>query len=275
MQVNEKHRLMGDDGEAVTFDRSPNQSGRLDPRFLVMHFTAGRSAESSVRWLKNPRAKASAHLVIGRDGSVTQLVPFNKKAWHAGRSRWKGLVGLNRHSIGIELDNAGKLRRVGDGWQTWFGRKVHATDVVEEEHPDGRVDGWHAYSEVQIETAISVGSALMERYGFSDVLGHSDIAPRRKTDPGPAFPMGSYRAILLGRDEDEDEEELLATTTRLNIRSGPGAQNDKIRESPLPKSTRVVPLEQDGSWMLVDVLELPGEEDLQGWVHSRYLKQLA
>jgi hypothetical protein len=102
--------LRNDDGSPLAFKASPNRGGSFAhglPDTLVVHFTAGRSAESSVRWLTDKRAKASAHVVIGEDGAITQLVPFNVVAWHAGTSKWKAREGLNRYSIGIELDNPG------------------------------------------------------------------------------------------------------------------------------------------------------------------------
>ena len=116
------HRLFDDNNEQLPYVASPNRStGTIVPRFLVMHFTAGASASSSISWLTNPAARASAHLVIARDGTVTQLVPFNRKAWHAGRSRWAGLTGLNAHSIGIELDNHGELNGSTGAWRTSWG----------------------------------------------------------------------------------------------------------------------------------------------------------
>ena len=96
------HRLV--DGDTVTFVDTANQSSGIRPLYLVMHYTAGLGLDGAVAWLSNPAAKASAHLVIGRDGRIVQLVAFNRKAWHAGLSRWGDLEGLNAYSIGIELD---------------------------------------------------------------------------------------------------------------------------------------------------------------------------
>ena len=105
--------------EGNNIDRrdTPNIGGPIEPRYLVYHFTAGRNAKSAVSWLCNRRAKASAHLVVARDGGITQLAPFNIKNWHAGRSHWNGLEGLNSYSIGIEMDNAGRLTRVGSTYR--------------------------------------------------------------------------------------------------------------------------------------------------------------
>lgn len=94
------HKLVQDDGTPIPFVRSPDQSGEVQHDFLVMHYMAGRSAESSVNWLTNPDSRASAHVVIGRDGSITQLVAFNRRAFHVGRSAWLGFDGLNSFSLG-------------------------------------------------------------------------------------------------------------------------------------------------------------------------------
>lgn len=266
------HRLCRDDGEAYPFQRSPNQSGQIAPEYLVMHYTAGASAEGSISWLANPQAQASAHLVIGRDASITQLVAFNRKAWHAGRSVWLGRSGLNGFSIGIELDNVGVLNRVGEGWQTAWGRAVGPDQVLEAAHKNGGpVRGWQSYTAVQLEAALEVGSLLARRYELKDVVGHDDIAPARKSDPGPAFPMVSFRGAVIGREDDA--QDLFETVTALNIRSGPGTTHDKLPASPLPKGTRLEVLAELGSWRQVDVLDtVGGEMDVQGWVHGRYIR---
>jgi N-acetylmuramoyl-L-alanine amidase len=268
------HFLYFDDGQQVRFVKSPNIEGKMQPEYLVIHYTAGSTAAGAVTWLTNSRAYVSAHLVIGRDGSITQLVPFDTVAWHAGASMWEGREGLNKYSIGIELDNAGRLLRKGGEWLAGFG-KVYADDeVIEAYHKNGKGPyGWHTYSEKQLEVALEAGLALFEAYKLLDVVGHDDIAPHRKIDPGPAFPMDSFRAKLLGRMEIAPP--LYETTIDLNIRSGPGSEYKRLAGSPLPKGTRLEKLKFEGSWMFVDVLdEVNGIMDLQGWVHGRYVRRV-
>ncbi len=263
------HKLFTDGDSPIPFKRSPNQSsGTINPQFLVIHYTAGSSAESSIQWLTNSLAKASAHLVIGRDGSITQLVAFNRKAWHAGRSHWRGISGLNAHSIGIELDNPGKLVGSNGNWRTTWGRSVPDDDVL----VDAQGNGWHTYTEVQLEATREVSMTLVRHYGLSEIIGHQDIAPTRKTDPGPAFPMTAFQGLVDGRDSDDDEL-LYKTTTALNIRKGPGTEFDKFENvSPLPKGTLLSVLEHQNVWCKVDVIEpVNGEMDIVGWVHGRYL----
>jgi len=194
------HRLVIE-GEPADFRSSPNQSGELaNPRAVVLHFTAGRSFEHSCDWLCNPKAKASAHLVIGREAQVKQLVAFNKRAWHVGASSWvfdgEPVKGLNAYAIGIEFENYGHLQRRANGWHTYWGFAV----------PDDEVmialdeTGWHAYTEPQIDQALDVCRALITEYPkIGEVLGHSEVAPKRKLDPGPAFPMIAFRSQLFGR----------------------------------------------------------------------------
>jgi N-acetylmuramoyl-L-alanine amidase len=266
-----RHRLHSDNGQPLPFVRSPNTGGPLESEYLIIHYTAGGSAHSSIDWLVNPAAKASAHLVIGRDGRITQLVPFDRVAWHAGTSSWAGRDGLNRFSLGIELDNAGPLNRVGGVWRAWFGRDYPDAEVIEATHKlETRPRGWHVFTEAQIAVCLEASLLLMQKYGLKDVLGHDDVSPGRKLDPGPAFPMRSFKARLLGRREDESVHS--RTTTQLNIRSGPGTQHPTLQGSPLPEDTVVLVLEEQGSWRLVDVLDVVnGLMDLQGWVHGRYL----
>lgn len=274
MKIN-NHRLCQDDGRPVPYVETPNKGGALTPEFLIMHFTAGGSAEGSVSWMCNPAAKAAAHLVIGRDGSLTQLCPFNRVAWHAGQSQWAGRTGLNNFSIGIELDNAGRLERAGGQWRSAISKRVYPDDdvlVANHKHdaPGTPPGGWHEYSEIQLQRAGEVGLLLMRKYGLQDVLGHEDIAPGRKTDPGPAFPMASFRSRLLGRADDSPD--IYVTTAALNVRAGPGTEHAALPGSPVPADTRVALLEQSGLWWRVDVQDTVGEVmDLVGWCHSRYL----
>jgi len=269
------HRLCDDSGAALDYRKSPNQSaGAITPEYLVVHYTAGDSAAESIRWLMDSRARASAHLVIGRDGGVTQLVAFNRKAWHAGASQWDGRLGVNGFSVGIELDNAGRLEGAPGNWRTWKGSPVDDADVVVLPHEfDGKERGWQRYDPRQIKAAIEVSTLLVNKYGLKGVVGHEDISPGRKWDPGPAFPMPSFRSAVTGRAEDEPHA--YETTTALNIRSGPGASFDKLPASPLPLGTKLRVLSTSGLWLEVDVLDTVGSDmDVTGWVHGRHVRRI-
>ncbi|WCD77875.1 N-acetylmuramoyl-L-alanine amidase [Pseudomonas sp. TUM22785] len=195
------HILVGESGENIPFIKSPNHSSGISPVYLIMHYTAGTTLSGTVSWFQNSQAQASAHLVIDRDGSIVQMVAFNRRAWHAGKSKWGNLEGINNYSIGIELVNAGKLKKDASGrWVNWSGKTVPDTEVTIAKHKDEDLEtGWQEYPEVQIEAAVAVGALLHEFYNFTDVLGHDDISPGRKVDPGPLFPLNSFRSIVLGR----------------------------------------------------------------------------
>jgi N-acetylmuramoyl-L-alanine amidase len=198
------HKLVG-----IDYKPSPSQSGLVVPKYLVIHYTAGRGFEATQRTFLNKESEVSAHLLIGRNGEIVQMVPFNKKAWHAGTSEWKNQKGLNALSIGIELDNYGKLTRMADGsWQTYFNRKVPDSEVVIARHKHGGpMTGWHAYTEKQLDVLEEVSVAIFNHYKLEDVLGHEDISKGRKSDPGPAFNMASFRTLLLGRKSETDDRE--------------------------------------------------------------------
>ena len=269
------HRLVNDAPDNINFSASPHIGGIIQPRYLVIHYTAGSSATGSISWLKNPASKVSAHLVIARDGAITQMVPFNRLAKHAGASRWGGIVGLNRYSTGIELDNAGQLIRSGGKWVSPISRRSYSdADVTVAPHrndpPGTEPSGWHAYTEAQIDATLEAGLALVNHYTLADVLGHDDIAPTRKRDPGPDFPMASFRARVLGRGDDFSER--YRTTAELNVRSGPGTEFSLQPGSPLPIGTEVDVLTRKGVWWQIDVIGAAnGVTDIVGWCHSKFL----
>ncbi|MDP2031403.1 MAG: N-acetylmuramoyl-L-alanine amidase [Thiobacillus sp.] len=274
----QNHCLARDDGQAASFFASPNTGGVITPSLLVLHYTAGSSAASTVAWFRDPRSRVSAHLIIGRDGSVTQLVPFNRAAWHAGRSSWGSLSGLNHYSIGIELDNAGCLVRSGGKWVSPLSRRSYpdsdVTVAIHKHAPPGTQPcGWHAYTSAQIESTLECGMALVKQYGLNDILGHEDISPGRKCDPGPDFPIESVRARLMGRGDDRPER--YQTTARLYVRSGAGPGFAPLPGTPVPVGTEVEVLTKHGLWWQVDVVgEVNGVMDIVGWCHSKYLALL-
>ena len=174
-------------------------------RFLVIHFTSGWSAQSSIDFWKTPEAYgASAHIIIDRDGTVMQCRPFDRTCGHAGpagKSRWKdpstGITydGLNSCSIGIELANAGDMLRSPDVYpKSMSGVGGQTISRLTSRHKNGGpVKEWELYQPVQLKALQIVAKAICERYNIDDLIGHDDIAPSRKNDPGPAFPMNSLR----------------------------------------------------------------------------------
>jgi len=198
-----KSHTLQRDGKPVAQRKTPNMGAVMRPEILVMHYTSGPTAEGAISWLCNPAAKVSAHLVIDHDGTVTQLVPFNRIAWHAGVSSYRGRSGVNSFSIGIELANVGQLVRSADGryLEPIKHQPVSPDKVIVAKHKNGGPEqGWMMFDQRQIAAAENVARALVDAYSLRDVVGHDDVAPGRKVDPGPAFPMRQFQGRVLGRE---------------------------------------------------------------------------
>lgn len=198
-----KNHLLFKNGGQVEYIASPNTNGKaqpISPKYLIIHYTADSNMNGVISWFKNPAAEASAHLLIGRDGRIAQMVPFNQRAWHAGQSQWGNVHGLNDCSIGIELVNAGKLVKKQGVFVNWADHAIPTGEVIEATHKNEDSPAfWHDYAKPQIKAAIAVAKALVSAYPIVEILGHDDIAPNRKCDPGPAFPMAEFKSRVFGK----------------------------------------------------------------------------
>lgn len=170
------------------------------PDTIVIHYTASIGINSAVDSMCKPEHKASAHLAVGRNAEVVQLVPFNRVAWHAGVSAWKGRRGLNTCSVGIEVVNAGRLDKQDKLLITWSGQTMPESEGVYLKHKnDTAPSWWHTYPQPQVDRVVELCRALKKAYPtITEIVGHDDIAPGRKQDPGPAWPMDSLRKQVLG-----------------------------------------------------------------------------
>ena len=145
-------------------DKSMNYSKKTrsmkNIRFLIIHYTGMQSTRVSLKRLKNPKSKVSCHYLIDRNGQILRMVEDVKIAWHAGRSKWKNFSNLNKYSIGIEIQNKGHFI------------------------------SYQGFTKKQIFSLIQLIKKLIKKYQIKkeNVLGHSDIAPLRKMDPGEKFP---------------------------------------------------------------------------------------
>ena len=153
---------------------SPNYSDKTRQKkrikFVIIHYTGMQSEIASIKRLRNSKAKVSCHYFINRKGEITQMVKENKVAWHAGKSKWRNFNNLNDSSIGIELVNK------------------------------GHEFGYQNFSKNQIASLISLCKFLKKKYMIKkeNFLGHSDIAPLRKLDPGEKFPWRRLSKYNLG-----------------------------------------------------------------------------
>ncbi|MBP2276493.1 MULTISPECIES: N-acetylmuramoyl-L-alanine amidase [Sphingomonas] len=149
---------------------SPNYDERTLPvSMIVLHYTGMQTAQAAIDRLRDPDAKVSAHYLIAEDGTILRMVDEEKRAWHAGKSRWRGIEDVNSASIGIEIVNP------------------------------GHEFGYRPFLEEQIDALIPLVADITARHGITrgNVVGHSDIAPTRKQDPGELFPWNRLAKLRL------------------------------------------------------------------------------
>lgn len=150
---------------------SPNFNDRdAAVDMLVLHYTGMKTCAEALGRLCDPAAEVSAHYLIDEDGTVSQLVAEDKRAWHAGVSSWRGHANINSRSVGIEIVNPG---------HEW---------------------GYRDFTEAQYEALIPLCLDIVERHGIParNVVGHSDVAPARKEDPGERFDWRRLAAAGIG-----------------------------------------------------------------------------
>ena len=129
-------------------------------KFLIIHYTGMKTETSAIKKLLNPKSKVSSHYFIKNNGQIINFVPDEYIAWHAGQSNWKNFKSLNKYSIGIEINNP------------------------------GHTHGYRKFNTKQIYSLIKLLKCLIKKFKIKkqNVLGHSDVAPHRKKDPGENFP---------------------------------------------------------------------------------------
>ena len=154
---------------APSVNHGARQGGRK-PDMLLLHYTGMATAKGAMEWLRTPESQVSSHYVVFEDGTVYQLVAEDLRAWHAGRSFWRGDTDINSCSIGIEIANPGH---------------------------DG---GYPDFPAAQIDAVIELCCDCAGRRGIAPerVLAHSDVAPSRKADPGEKFPWARLHAAGVG-----------------------------------------------------------------------------
>lgn len=163
---------------------SPNQNDRQRPvSMLVLHYTGMENGQAALNRMCDAEAQVSAHYMIEEDGRVFRLVEEDKRAWHAGVSEWNGITDVNSASIGIEIVNGG--------------------------HDYGLPD----FPDVQINALIPLCKRIIAAHMIAprNIIGHSDIAPERKNDPGEKFPWSGLAAAGIGLwpGEGNDDRRIL------------------------------------------------------------------
>ncbi|BDD05474.1 N-acetylmuramoyl-L-alanine amidase [Aureibacter tunicatorum] len=259
----------------ITHMSCPKNTKKLNggkPDCIVIHYTASPSAKQAAEYLRRNDVKASAHIVLGRKGHVYQLVPFDTVSWHAGASSLNGRSGFNDFSIGIEIDNAGVLNKVGEKYQAWFGKSIPENEVIKATHRnESNPRYWHAYTEAQIDKIFEICEALIKAYpSIKSIHGHEEISPGRKSDPGPAFPLDRLRdRFFSNRKSNTESLEINEHTggrvnvSKLNVRSLPSYSASTV-SAPLSFGTELKILDEHNGWLKVETRS-------EGWVAGEFV----
>ena len=280
------HRLVGD---KVSFVQATkwNKTVDMKPDAIIIHYTAGASGAATVKLFSAASATTSAHMVVSEDGSVTQMVDFNRKAVHAGTSSYGGRSSYNNFSIGIEISNPGYLQKIDGKYYTWWeAKKEKKTPTPESKVFVGKhrnsvtkMNYWYKYTDAQIQAVKEICIALCNAYPIKEILGHEEIAPGRKCDPGPAFPLDDLRTEVLAKKNisindlfahamEESATSALVlgkVTVKLNFRTEPSS-NAALKSSPIPAGTFVYIIGEDGDWY--NILR-----EISGWIDKEFVEQ--
>lgn len=270
----------------VKFDKLPHGPETIQPKYIVIHYSAGGSLQGSIDYLKS--AGLSYHLLVDRDGKIVQGVPLNRRAWHSGTSNWKGLEDLNSHAIGICAANYGYLKSQNGAFYNTNPHQDPITPIFESNqvmvapHKNGSPSegyGWELYPRQQIDAIKQLCQLVLGSYTtIKDIIGHDDIAIGRKTDPGPAFPMKEFYPLVPQRKSDKGiARKVNSPDGALNVRRGPGSsykvvatlnQGQKVFVfSNAYKYVNGVIVKSD--WVSVDI---NGDLTQDGFVHRDFLR---
>jgi len=250
--------------DAVSLYDWPHHDGTFvppAPDTILFHFTDLPDVQSAIDVLAARRL--STHLLIGRDGSLTQMLPFDRIGRHAGNSTYLGREGFNRFAIGIEMDNCGRLCTVttDGGLHASCGKKIPLSLAEPGIHAHENFETlWHNYTKEQLNRVAIVCAGLVKTYGITSILGHDEVAPGRKIDPGPVFPMSTLRVRFLGVPVPRTKQDVAATPI-FPVLPRPDAAAPPLLACPLAPGTRcaisarhdqtVYDIQESGQWQRI------------------------
>lgn len=175
------------------------KTGNTAPDSIILHYTGMPSASEALLWLANPISEVSCHYFVFEDGRVWQMVPENRRAWHAGKGSWHGETDMNSRSIGIEIANTGHdLSKMAIASEV--GTSSREAMTLNEKTPYPLPPPGPDFPDAQIEAVIALVADIKARWKIPDarILAHSDISPGRKIDPGERFPWERLAAVGVG-----------------------------------------------------------------------------
>jgi N-acetylmuramoyl-L-alanine amidase len=210
--------------------------GTIAPTLIVVHDTAGSLKKgSSVAWFQDSKCEVSAHFIIETDGSVVQMVPMDRRAFHCGQSEWHGKKLLNSCSIGIEMVNPGMLESNG---KAYFDTTFPADQIKFMQTAEHGSGYWLPYTRQQLDAVKKLCREIVSEYpDVNEIVGHYQISPGRKIDPNPLFPFDEVRASAL---DGEGEY------AHVGIQPAPEEEKTVSRDAPLAD---IIPMSRKMTWL--------------------------
>jgi len=274
--------------EGIEYRAAKLIGGIITPEIIILHDTAGRLDKFNSRDYLASSPAVSVQFVVERDGTVSQLVPTNRRAAHAGQSSYHGRSGCNDFAIGIEIVNPGRMQRgAGGAVLAWWGQdfgpggQIGGYTLADVETPEHGKGTWMAYTPEQIAAVEELAQALFAGIPtLRDITTHWYVSPGRKVDTNPLFPLEAIRARVLGRDDPAeavaeagsdgvggDEFVQIETPgTTLNLRRWPSFNPNILAAIP---DQAIVPVNREGlfggrRWLNVTF------GGLTGWIVATY-----
>ncbi len=283
--------------ERIIIKETKNVHNIIDPDYLILHYTADDKPSQSINWFLNINDNTeavAAHIVIDQQGEITQLVPFNRRANHAGSSTWDGVERMNTYAIGIELVNPGYVQKMANGtfrrmfngkWISYSSNK--AVDIIAARHKHNNWSAkdyhyWFTFPKAQLESLYKLSRLLIAHYNLVRAIGHDDVSAFRKPDPGPAFPWAEFKQKVMNSN-DHVGEVFQVKQNIAEFRAGASTNAALIKN--LTKGFEVGLIETNGEWNKVYLCNSPSDvlfKDRKtgivrciktiGWIHSSFLQ---
>lgn len=287
------NRLVGDRGDKVNSyveAHAYDKKSVITPDAIIIHYTAGQSGAATVKMFSASSATTSAHFVVSEDGSITQMVDLNRKAYHAGTSSYNGRSSYNGFSIGIEISNPGYLQKIDGQYYTWMEAKkdkktpTPVSKVFTGKHRNAvtTMTYWYKYTDEQIAAVKALCKTICKAFKIVEILGHEEIAPGRKCDPGPAFPLDALRDEIFAKNSSISISDMFANAVsksaasslvvgkakvKLNFRQSPST-TAPLKSSPMAAGTYIYIIGEDSSKEWYNILH-----EITGWIDKDFIAQ--
>ncbi len=193
----ENHFLTGKNVDQVLSTHTGGKFKFNSPDAIIFDYSGnGETKENIVAYLNTETHRMSQHFIIGKDGSITQLIPLNYNAWGIVKGTYDNRTNWNAYSIQIEFENSGLIKKIGNEYFSDYNLKIKKEHIFHGTHKREKVARyWEKYTKAQIESAEKLCKLLIENYNIKYILGHDDLS-KRTLYPGPAFPLENFQKML-------------------------------------------------------------------------------